>query len=40
MVQWMTSLLIVEKINVPLEGIWGRGRAVSGPFPCAVLDAA
>jgi len=23
-----------------LEGIWGTGRAVSGPFPCAILDAA
>jgi len=25
--------------KLPLEGIWGRGRAVSGPFPCTVPDA-
>jgi len=23
-----------------LEGIWGKGRAVSSPFPCAIPDAA
>jgi len=27
-------------LSYTLEGIWGRGRAVSGPFPYAVPDAA
>jgi len=30
---------ILVLVSLVLEGIWGMRRAVSGLFPCAVLDA-